>query len=74
MVSQVLRRLRRQRILRRVVICALALGLIALTASGLVWLLENFRTYAPTYYEPKDVERERHEMQRRSSAGKPSTQ
>jgi hypothetical protein len=55
-------------------ICALALGLSALTAAGLVWVLETFRTYAPTYYEPKDIERERYELQRRSPDAKPGSQ
>jgi len=70
MTSRPVRRLRRQRLLRRVWICALALCLIALTAAGLVWLLETFRAYAPTYYEPKDIERERYELQRSSPDGK----
>lgn len=65
MASRSLRRLRRQRLLHRVLICALAVGLIAAAAAGLVWLLENLRTYNPTYYEPKDIERERYELQRR---------
>ena len=70
MASRPLRRLRRRQFLRRVLLGVVALGLFALAAAGLVWLLESFRTYAPTYYEPKDIERERHEIQRRSSDGK----
>jgi hypothetical protein len=73
MVSPPLRRLRRQRLFRRLLICLVALGLIAATASGLVWLLETFRTYDPNYYEPKDIERERYEMQRRASDAKSGT-
>lgn len=73
MVSRALYRLRRQRFLRRILIAVLALALIALTASGLVWVLESFRTYTPTHYEPKDMERERYEIQRRLSGEKPGS-
>ena len=73
MGSRALHRLRRQRFLRRILIAVLALALIALTASGVVWVLESLRTYTPTHYEPKDMERERYEMQRRSSDGKPGS-
>jgi len=73
MASQVLRRLRRRRLSRRLLICLVSLCFIALTAAGLVWLLETFRTYSPVYYEPKDIERERHEMQRRSLDSKPGS-
>jgi cytochrome c-type biogenesis protein CcmE len=69
-----LRRLRRRRLSRRLLICLVGLCLIALTAAGLVWLLEGFRTYNPVYYEPKDVERERFETQRRSLDTKPGLQ
>jgi len=44
---------------------------MALTAAGLVWLMDSFRIYSPVYYEPKDVERERYETQRRALDGKP---
>jgi len=37
---------------------------MALAAAGLVWLLEAMHVYNPQYYEPKDVERERYEVQR----------
>jgi hypothetical protein len=37
---------------------------MALAAAGLLWLLEAMRAYNPQYYEPKDVERERYEVQR----------
>jgi hypothetical protein len=30
---------------------------------GLLWLIDAMRTYDPKYYEPKDLERERHELQ-----------
>ncbi len=61
-----LRGFRRRQRSRRLLICLVALCLIALSAAGLVWLLETFRAYSPSYYEPKDIERERHEMQQRS--------
>ncbi len=57
---------------RRLLICLVALCLIALSAAGLVWLLETFRAYSPTYYEPKDIERERYEIQQRSLEAKAS--
>jgi hypothetical protein len=60
-----LRRLRRRRLLRRLLMGLIALGLIALTAWGLVWLMDAFHAYNPKYYEPKDTERERHELQQR---------
>ena len=66
MASGALRRLKRQRLARRLLIWLTALCLIALTAAGLVWLLETFRTYNPAYYEPKDMERERYQNRRRS--------
>jgi len=30
-----------------------------LSAAGLVWLMEAFRTYSPMYCKPNDIERER---------------
>jgi hypothetical protein len=39
--------------------------MIALAAAGLVWLMDAMRRYNPEYYEPKDIERERYEIQRR---------
>lgn len=62
------RRLRRRRLVRRVGLGVLALAIIAGTSAGLVWVMEHFRTYKPTYYEPKDVEREQYEMQRMTGA------
>jgi hypothetical protein len=61
-------RLRRRRFRRRVLVAVIGLTIIGLTAAGLVWLIETFRRYDPTYYEPKDIERERYEMQRRLPA------
>ncbi len=66
MTATGLRRLRRRRRSRRFLLSLAALCLIALSAAGLVWLLETFRAYSPSYYEPKDIERERHEMLQRS--------
>ena len=69
-----LRRLRRRRIFRRFAIYVITLGAIALTVAGLVWLLETFHQYTPNAYEPKDIERERYEMQRRATEEKPGPQ
>jgi len=66
MATKVLRRFKRRQMSRRLLIGLFALCLIALSAAGLVWLMETFRTYSPAYYEPKDIERERYEIQRRS--------
>ena len=66
MAAKVLRRFKRRQLSRRLLICFVALCLIALSAAGLVWLMETFRTYSPAYYEPKDIERERYEIQRRA--------
>ena len=65
MVGPQVRRFRRRQRVRRALIWLVALGLIALTAAGLVWVMEALRNYRPQYYEPKDIERERHEIQRR---------
>ncbi len=52
-------------VLRRSLILLISAALIAAAAYGLVWLIEAVRTYDPKYYEPKDLERERHELQRK---------
>jgi len=65
MSAKGLRSLRRRRLSRRLLIGFVGLCLIAVCAAGLVWLLETFRVYSPVYYEPKDIERERYETQRR---------
>jgi hypothetical protein len=62
--SRPLARLRRRLFFRRLLLRSIVLGLIAIAAAGLVWLLESMRTYDPQYYEPKDIERERYEMHR----------
>lgn len=69
--SPQVRRFRRRQRVRRTVFWLVALGLIALTTAGLVWLMEGLRNYQPQYYEPKDIERERHETQRRLENAKP---
>jgi hypothetical protein len=55
---------------RRLLLGCIALGLMALAAAGLVWLLEAMHVYNPQYYEPKDVERERYEVQRLPNGAK----
>jgi hypothetical protein len=54
-------------------IALLALGVMALTAAALVRVHDVLRSYSPMYYEPKDMERERYEMQRRMSEGRPGS-
>jgi len=73
-VGPQVRRFRRRQRVRRALIWLVALGLIALTAAGLVWVMEALRNYRPQYYEPKDIERERHETQRRLEDAKPRPQ
>jgi hypothetical protein len=63
--SKPLRRLRRRRLYRRLLVGVVGLALIALAAWGLVWLMDSFQGYNPQHYEPKDRERERHELQQR---------
>ncbi len=62
--SKPLRRLRRRRFLRRFLIGLIGLALIAAAAWGLVWMMDAFRAYNPQYYEPKDIDRQRYELQR----------
>ena len=57
--------LRRRRTLRRILLGCIVLGVIAVATAGLVWLMDAMRAYNPQYYEPKDLERERYELQRR---------
>ena len=63
--SRPLRRLRMRRLLRHAVIALLGLTGIAIAAYGVVWLIEGLRSYDPKYYEPKDIDREGHQLQRR---------
>jgi len=68
--SRPLARLRCRLFFRRLLLGSIAFGLMALAAAGLVWLLEAMHVYNPQYYEPKDVERERYEIQRPSDGAK----
>lgn len=68
--SRPLARLRRRLFFRRLLLGIVAFGLMVMAAAGLVWLLEAMRVYNPQYYEPKDIERERHEIQRPSGDAK----
>jgi len=40
-------------------------AIIAIAAYGLVWWIDQVRTYSPRSYEPKDIERESHQLQQR---------
>jgi hypothetical protein len=62
--SRPLRRLQVRTVLRRGLILLISAALLAIAAYALVWLIEAKRTYDPKSYEPKDLERQRHELQR----------
>jgi hypothetical protein len=62
-LARPLRRLRLRQFLRRGLIVLLGSIVIAVGAYGLDRLIESLRTYRPTYYEPKDVERQVYEDQ-----------
>ncbi len=62
--SRPLRRLQVRTAFRRGLILLISAAFLAIAAYGLVWLIEAMRMYDPKYYEPKDLERERHELQR----------
>lgn len=55
--------LQARRALRRGLILLVCVASIAVAMYGLLWLIDAMRTYDPKYYEPKDLERERHELQ-----------
>lgn len=59
------RRLGLRQMARGVLIVLIGSAAIATAAYGLVWLVESMHSYHPKYYEPKDIEREGHEFQRR---------
>jgi hypothetical protein len=61
---RVFRWLRRWKLLRRGLIALIGLAVIAVAAYGFVWWIEQFRTYYPKYYEPKDIERQKFEQER----------
>ena len=56
----------RQR-LRRLWFVLVGLVVMAGAAYGLVWMLEALRVYDPKYYEPKDIERQWHELHQGAS-------
>ncbi len=58
-----LRYLQARRALRRGLILLVSAASIAVAMYGLLWLIDAMRIYDPKYYEPKDLERERHELQ-----------
>jgi hypothetical protein len=60
-----LRRLRVRQLLRRSLIILVGSAGIAVTAYGLVWLIESMRRYDPKFYEPKDIDREGQQLQQR---------
>ncbi len=61
-----------RRLLRRGLIALIGLAGIAILAYGLLWLINSFQTYDPKFYEPKDLERERYELQRRPEGSMPA--
>lgn len=63
--SRPFRRLRWRQLIRRGLIVLIGLAVIAIAAYGVDWWVEQFRTYDPKYYEPKDIERQGYEQQRR---------
>lgn len=68
-----IQRQHRRRTVRRLLIWVIGLGIIAATTAVLVWMMDAFRNYRPQYYEPRDIERERHESQllRKELKGRP---
>jgi hypothetical protein len=52
-----------RRALRRVLIFLVSAASIIFAMYGVLWLIDAMRTYDPKYYEPKDLERERYELQ-----------
>lgn len=65
--------LRWRKLLRRGLMALIGLAVIAVAAYGLNWWIEQFRTYYPKYYEPKDIERQKFEQQRRLEEPKGSS-
>jgi len=55
--------LQARRALRRGLVLLVSAASIAVAMYGLLWLIDAMRTYDPKYYEPKDLERERHQLQ-----------
>lgn len=63
--SRPFRRLRWRQRLRRGLIVLIGFAIIAVAAYGFDWWIDQLRTYYPKYYEPKDIERQGYEQQRR---------
>ncbi len=72
--SRPLRRLRWRQLIRRGLIALTGLAVIAIAAYGFIWWVDQFRAYYPKYYEPKDIERQRYEQQRRLEESKGPSQ
>lgn len=53
-----------RRLLRRGLIALIGLAAIAIAAYAFLWLTKSLETYDPKYYEPKDLERERYQIER----------
>lgn len=66
--------LRRRKLLRRGLMALIGLAVIVVVAYGVNWWIDQFRTYYPKYYEPKDIERQKFEEQRRLEGLKGSSQ
>jgi hypothetical protein len=62
---------RARRLRRRVFVGMISLALLALAAYGLVWLIEEFRSYRPQYYEPKDIERQQYQQRQAGETSPP---
>lgn len=62
---------RARRMRRRVFVGLISLAMLALAAYGLVWLIDEFRSYRPQYYEPKDIERQQHQQRKAGEAPTP---
>jgi hypothetical protein len=69
-----LRWIRLRRLSRRGMIALIGFLVIATAAYGLVWWLESQGKYRPRYYEPKDVERQIHDLQQDLREVKPPRQ
>jgi hypothetical protein len=71
---QAFRWLRRRKLLRRGLMALIGLAVLIVIAYGVNWWIEQFRTYYPKYYEPKDIERQKFEEQQRLEGVKGSSQ
>ncbi len=63
--SRPFRRLQWRQLMRRGLIVLIGLAVIAIAAYGFDWWIDQLRTYSPKYYEPKDIQRQEYEQQRR---------